>query len=92
MNTSSARKADFAYVYGLCAISGLRVQIRILRVKRLLRTCMACALEAALSTNASFARRLDLLQLLGDLFEVAMMFVDLFDVAMTVVLDVCQFV
>ena len=82
MNTSFARKSDFAYVYGLCAISGLCIHIRILLVKRILRTCTACALKA----DCGFLQRL------GDLFDVAMMFVDSFDVATTVVLVVRQFV
>ena len=77
-NTSFSRKAAFASVYGLCTISGLCVRMRVLRVERLLCTCTACALEAACG----------FLQRLGDSFDVVMMFVDLFDVVMTVVLDV----
>ena len=46
MNTSFTRKADFAYVYDLCALSGLRILIRLLRIQGILRTCTACALEA----------------------------------------------
>ena len=34
MNTSFACKVDFEYVYDLCALSSLYVQIIILRVKR----------------------------------------------------------
>ena len=54
----------------------LCVCIQLLQFKRLVRT------------DTSFAY----LQRLGDSFEAAMMFVDFSDLAMTVVIDVCQFV
>ena len=56
-NTYFARKADFAYVYNVCALSGLCVRIRCLRVKGLLRTCTACALEAAYAYKYVFERK-----------------------------------
>ena len=63
-------------LYGFCTLSSLCVRIRILRFKRLV------------PTNTSFSY----LQRIGDLFNIAMMFFDSFDVAMTVVLDVHRFV
>ena len=63
-------------LYGFCELNGLCIHIRILRFKRLVRT------------DTSFAY----LQRLGDLFDIAMTFVDSFDVAMTVVMDVIRFV
>ena len=39
-------------------------------------------------TNTSFARRSYFLQRIGDSFDVAMVFVDSFDVEMTVMLEV----
>ena len=47
-----------------------------------MRMCTDCAIKAAC----------EFLQRLGDLFHVAKMFVDLFDVAMTIVIDVRLFV
>ena len=67
-NTSFARRAYYAYVYGLCTLSGLCVQIRLLRVKQLILYC------------------------LGDSFDIAMMFVNSFDAAMTVMLDIIRFI
>ena len=55
MNTSFACKAAFAYVYDLCALSGLCVQIRILRVKRILCVYTTCALEEAYAYKYVFA-------------------------------------
>ena len=57
MNTSYARKADYVYVYGLCALSNLCVQISLLRVKRICCMFTACALEAAYSYEYVFARK-----------------------------------
>ena len=81
-NTYFPHRAAFAYVYYLCALSGLCVRIRILRVKWILRTCMACALKAVYAYEYVFACRAALLQRPGDLFEVSMI----------VVLDVIRFV
>ena len=63
-------------LYGFCALSGLCVRIRLLCFKRLVRT----------DTSFSYLQRL------GNLFDIARMFVDSFDIAMTVVLDVRRFV
>ena len=59
-------------LYGFYVLRGLCVRIRILCVKRLMRK------------DTSFAY----LQCLGDSVYVAMMFVDLLDIAMIVVLNV----
>ena len=49
-------------------------------------------LNRLMRTNMSLRVKRLLLQRLRELFDVAMMFVDSFDVAMTVVLDVIQFI
>ena len=48
-NTSFARKATFAYVYNLCALSGLCVQICLLRVKRLSLQCLGDSFDIAMT-------------------------------------------
>ena len=45
-NTSFARKSNFAYVYDLCALSGLCIWIRLLRVSDLMRMNTTYALKA----------------------------------------------
>ena len=77
-NASFSCEAAFVYVYGLCNLSNLCVQIRLFCVKRLLHTCTSCALKESCG----------FLQSLGDLLDVAMMFVDSFDKVMTVVIGV----
>ena len=63
-----------------------------MRIKRLLRTCMDCALEAAYLYEYVFGRKAAFTSTLGDSFDLEMMFVNSFDIAMTVVLDVIPFV
>ena len=67
---------DLRTLYGFCALSGLCIRIRLLPFKRLVYT----------DTSSSYLQRL------GYSFDVAMMFVDSFDVVMNFVLDVCRFV
>ena len=56
-NTYFARKANFAYVYDLCALSSLCVWIRLLRVSDLLRMYTNFALEAAYAYKYGIARK-----------------------------------
>ena len=76
----------------LCALSGLCIRIRILRVKRLMRKCTVCAFKWLLHMNTYFARRVDFLKILGESFNVAMMLFNSFDLAMTSGMYVIRFV
>ena len=54
-NTSSSRKVTFLYMYDLCALSDLSVQIRIFRVIHVLRTYMNSAIKATFTYKYGFA-------------------------------------
>ena len=56
-NTAFACKANFAYVYNFCSISGSCVQIIILRVSNLLRTYTTFALKATCAYEYDFAHK-----------------------------------
>ena len=80
---------DLRRLYDFCALSGLCVRVQILRSKRLVRTNTSFARKAAYAHEYGFSV---LLHRLGESFDVLMMLVDSFDVAMTAMLDVIQFV
>ena len=56
----------------LCALSGLRVRINLLHINRLLRHAQLVRLKRPIRMNNSCACRVDFLQGLCDLFDIAM--------------------
>ena len=56
-NTSFARKATFAYVYNLWALSSLCIWIHILCTSKLLRMYTTCALKETYAYEYGFARK-----------------------------------